>query len=469
MTTMRFYYLFCLKSCVLFIAYSSVYAGPTSPPQTGKIPIIHIYADTLPSTDIGLETGRQTKALFPDIEHRYDQHLATIIKPSQYQQLLEQNLPTLLKNMDQAYREELDGVASAWLLTRTNKLGDGLLSLDEYHLLNLLPDLGMAPDGSGLGVMGKASGENGPIVGRNMDWSSSPELRSLQTLTVYHYRDKTIVNIGFAGILSMMTGFNDQGLFLAYFNTEAYSPYQQTYQPPKNVRSAAFETRKALENSHSIKQASHLLSKQAFGFSHAILMADKKTVQVLEYPANGTAKIRTWDSATHTNRPWNRTQQIGVVDCHLLATLPNNCNLVKDSYHWERLRDMAQFSPSQPANVQTVSQILFDTANASYEIFNQYTLESLIFLPVSGSLYLYTTPMNGTHPSSPIHQPYLDLLPTKHRHKSSKYDLNFTLYSWLLLLTMVGIAVWVSLTPSKIIIFHMGFKKFKERLASILK
>jgi len=223
---------------------------------------------------------------------------------------------------------------------------------------------------------------------------------------VYQYADRAIVNIGFAGIISVLTGFNNHGLLLAHFNAVPYSQYRSSYRVPEGARANVFDLRKALETATSTKQAARYLTDNVYGFSNNILMADKKTIQVLEYPAGGTARVRNWNSPTRANKPWEHVLQIAVVDCHVLASMPNNCRNVKDAVRWERLSELAQFSASQTASAEDVSNILFDTANNRYEIFSPQTLQSMMYLPASGRLYLYATPIDSTHPASPIHRKF---------------------------------------------------------------
>lgn len=412
----------------------------------GKIPVMRIDATERPPLQTGLETGRQAKALFPDIERRYDAHLAALFSPAAFDETVHKHLPAILAQLEPEYQEELKGVAGAWSLARDSTPGDGQLSLDEYRILNLLPDLGFAPNGSGFGAFGKASAENGPIVGRNLDWNSSPELRSLQAITVYEYDDRSIVNIGFAGIVSVMSGFNSQGLFLSLFGAEPYSPYRSVNIPDKGLSSSVFELRRALERSSSVTRASADLQYKTYSFSNNILMADKRSVQVLEYPAGGIAQIRLWSSPLRTNRQWEKPQQIALVDCHLLATLPDNCKDANDVVRWQRLRQLAEFSAAQPANVNAISALLFDTANRNYEIFNDETLQSMVFLPASNSLYLYTAPVNGEAPPTPVHQPYLGLLPQDGENlNDGGKGISSIWLIWLAVLILLAITAWVSL------------------------
>jgi len=419
--------------------------GFTSPAlNAGNPPVIRIQVDQLTPLQIGLKIGRESKILFPDIERRYDAHLAALLTPSLYTRLQRETLPKLLQRLDSAYQEELNGVAAAWSLTRTNQLGDGLLSLSEYQLVNLLPDLGRLPDGTGFGVFDKASADNTPIIGRNLDWSSGSELRNLQAITVYQSHDKAVVNIGFAGIISILTGFNHHGLFLAYYKAEPYLPYQRTRNLSHDTHSSVFDLRNVLETRQSNQQAVDYLSKQSYLYSHSILMGDKKNIQVLEYNSGGIAKIRRWNSPTKGNKQWDKRQQIAVIGCHILASLPNNCRDAKEGYHWMRLRQLAVFNSANPANTYDIADILLDEKNHLFEIFNAQTLQSMVYQPENGNLYLYTASGNGEPSTAVTHRGYFDIIPKEIRDQSANKNKHFPL--WLisvLLLVLSTIVYWV--------------------------
>lgn len=417
--------------------------------EEAKIPVIRIDARGLTALEIGLAAGQQSKARFPDIKRRYDAHLAALFSSFTFDQMVREHLPILWQRLDPVYQEELKGIASAWSLVNNSTPGDGLLSLDEYRVLNLLADLGFPPDGSGFSVFDKISAENGPIVGRNLDWNTTPELRSLQAITVYQRERHSMVNVGFAGIISVLNGFNDQGLFLALFNAAPYSPYQRDIQL-KGARSSVFNLRKALENYSSASAAGRFLKSSTYDFSGNILMADQKAVQVLEYPAADNALLRTWNSALqtslYTDKIAKSRQQIVVVDCHLLADLHkyNNCKDASDIVRWQRLLQLADFSPTQPAHFNDVSALLFDTANRRYEIFNARTLQSLLYLPASNSLYLYTAPVQQTKSTAPAHLFYPDLF--ARGIQNNRKNENGISYIWpvsLLLLLMAGTVFWI--------------------------
>ncbi|RLA48761.1 MAG: hypothetical protein DRR42_16375 [Gammaproteobacteria bacterium] len=414
-----------------------------------KIPIIHIAAANLAPLDIGLEIGRQSKKYFADIERRYDSYLMASLSQMGFDDMLRDRLPGLRNTIDTSYQKELEGVASAWSLTHDNKLGDGFLSWDEYWLLNLLPDIGLPANGTGFGILSQLSKEKGTIVGRNLDLKSTPSLRSLQAITVYQYADYAVVNIGFAGIVSVLTGFNESGLFVAHFNAASDSSYQNPYRVRENtnkdVQAQGFILRKALETLTTTQKAINFIAKNSDGISNNTLVADKKYIQILEYSAAGKTTIRRWNSQTHPGKRWNRKSQIAVVDCHVLNSMSDNCIRAKDSYRWERLRSLAVFTDMNKAGVQDIARIMLDNNNKYYEILSANTLQSMIYLPGSGHLYLYAAPINNSAGDNtgipPFYQVYYqDLIPSELRKPRNK-----TRYFWWIagLLILLLFSLWM--------------------------
>ena len=430
-------------------ANSDSVSDSTSASTSDKIPIIRVVAENLAPLDIGLEIGRQSKNLFPDIESRYDRYLMASLSKIGFDDILSNRLPRLRNSIESRYQKELEGIASSWALIHDNKLGDGFLSWDEYWLLNLLPDLGLPANGVGFGVLGQLSNESGPIIGRNLNLKNTSELRGLQAITVYEYDDSAIVNIGFAGIVSVLTGFNEGGLFVAHFNAASSSSYQNAYRGQKvtqeAVKARGFVLRSALERYTSARQATHFIAKKDTGIGSNTLVADDADVQVLEQAAPGKATIRRWDSPTRPSKRWDRESQIAVVDCYASISMPNNCRRAKDSYRWDRLRSLAGFTSGGKANVQDVARIMLDGSNKYYEILGANTIQSMIYLPGSGYLYLYAAPVNGAgdstggavnHLSYQVY--YKDVMPSKLRKARNKTN-DFWWIAGLVMLLMLSL------------------------------
>ena len=414
--------------------------------DNGKLPIIRLQTEKLSPLQTGLALGAQAKQRFPDIERRYDTWLAELFSASRFDMIRQQQLPALLKQMEASRLDEIQGVSGAWQLTRESHPGDGKLSLEEYQILNLLPDLGMAPDGIGLGAFGQVSADNHPIVGHNLEWRNGSSIRHLQVITAYIGKDAAFVTIGAAGLISALQGFNQQGVFAALLNAEPYSPYSLNRPTPSGKQTLlSFSVRRILESSSSIPAASKRLDDEQYAFAHSILLADANSVQVQEYaPPQRRFRPRYWDSPLHGGMHWEHPQQIAAVDCLMLSTMPDTCHDAKDSVRWQRLDTLLHFSAQQPATANDISSILFDTANKRYELFTEDTLQSLYFLPANNSLYLYTAP-TGTHSDDNlIHQAYLDLLP-----RTPPWELKLKWFIWPLILLMLSAVVWVSRRKSE--------------------
>jgi hypothetical protein len=439
--------------CSFFLSYGICQAENNSlgrDSTSDKVPIIRVVAEDLAPLDIGLEIGKQSKKLFADIERRYDRYLMARLSQLGFDDILSKRLPGLRNSIEPGYQKELEGIASSWSLIHDNKLGDGFLSWDEYWLLNLLPDLGLPANGVGFGVLGELSSEGGAIVGRNLDLKSNPELRSLQAITVYEYADSAVVNIGFAGIVSVLTGFNESGLFVANFNADSSSSYQNAFGVRKNVQEAVkargFVLRRALEAYTSTREATRFIAKTDTGNGSNTLIADNVNIQVLEQSVPGKVTIRRWNSDTHPSKRWDRESQIAVVDCYVSTAMPNNCRRAKDSYRWDRLRSLAGFTSSEKASVQDVARIMLDKSNKYYEILGDDTIQSMIYLPGSGHLYLYAAPINSSGDSTgsavghPSYQVYFkDLMPSKLR--KSKDTINY--FWWIIgLIMLLMLSLW---------------------------
>ena len=281
------------------------------------------------------------------------------------------------------------------------------------------------------------------MVGSILVLNSTPELLSLQSITVYQYYNHAVVNIGFAGIISVLSGFNDSGLFVAQFNAATDLSYQTPYparqETGKAMQTFGFAMRKALESVTSVGKATNLLAKNIYAISSNILIADNNNIQVLEYSPVGKAQIRSWKSETHPDKQWNSPSQIAVVDCHVLNRRSGSCEKAKDTYRWERLRTQAIFTKNKKAGVQDIAGIMLDSHNQYYEIMASDTLQSMIYLPGTGHLYLYAAPVNKTTipPTYKIY--YQDILPDKFRNLQKNH------YFWWVLgfLLLLAVALWL--------------------------
>lgn len=364
----------------------------------GSVPVFHVDAENKTGTEIGTALGSLIVAEFSDIEEKIDSYLKSFVSQDEFNYIIRRRLNAIRVNIDRKYRDEVRSMASLLVHSGKDRLGDGYLSLNEFWFFQLIPDIERQNSCSGFGVFKGCSASGTPIVGRNLEWTTTQALRSIQAITVYEYGKRVLVNIGFAGYLGVLSGFNDRGLFAAYMDSSMGMPYPD---PPEGRHSAVFDIRKALETATSISDAGRILSRPLYPFGHNVLLADKRDVQVLEHPQGEAGKHRTTFSPLRIDISWDKPCQITVVNFFALKSSSNN---VLETVKWRRFESLANYSRDNKAYIGDVMDIMFDTKKLPYSkrIFSEKTVQSMVFTPADRTLYLYTVPVSGIQSAHPV-------------------------------------------------------------------
>lgn len=374
----------------IFLIFPSIsaYARPV---------IFTIDANSNNAMKIGTFIGGELQKNFPNIESQYDGYLASLLSPSQYKQLLPQ-VKSLITAIDSDYQAEVNAIAAVLQLETFDDLGDGKLSVNEFWLLQFLADITDINKGSAIAT----PNDNNPVVARNVDWKSTPDLRNLQTISIYQYDDRTLVTIGLAGLVGVINGFNDQGLFVSL--VDASTQQISTSLLPKNA--SGFDMRTLLRQNNKIAAASHEIAEKQYPRSHLILFADQENVAVLEQSADEIGKLRKTDSVIVNEMPWRNNRQLAVVGCFVLKTSEPNCHASKDFFRWGRFTELLKTFLDQNLSASKAAALMQDKENIHQAIFNEDTLQSIVFTPKDRTLYLYTQPVTKTDESTPVVDKY---------------------------------------------------------------
>ncbi len=338
----------------------------------------------------GAQTGRQLAKIiaqqFPDFAQDYDRFLADTLAPYEWAQWV-QRAQQVRDAVPQSVRDEVDALAQRLAQVNQDQLGDGHLSAQELWVVQVLLEAENLSQGVGLGVLNPASSVRGPMVGRTLNGLQNPALLRLRAITLYRGSNKTLVNIGFAGFVGILTGYNSDGLFVAYLP----SPQPSARPDAQAHMAVTLYLRTLLEENDRITQTLPGLVYQQFLTSHNLLLADNRTVQVLEQSLPSTSYLRSADSPLRTEMQWSNPWQIAAVDCFVLRASPANCNNSGDLVRWHRLQTLARFTPEEPATITDMQSILLDQSQAPYQsIFAAETLYASVFLPLERRLFLYT-------------------------------------------------------------------------------
>lgn len=379
---------------------------PRGSAHAGTVPVLYVDARGRTGAEVGTALGNLVKAEFPDIRQKMDAYLAQFIgliasvegvsSREIFDGYAVPRINAIKPNIEQRYRNEVSALGSRLGLSDTDALGDGGLSLNELWALQLIADIGRETNCSGFGVFGDYASSGSPAVGRNLDWYSTSDLRSLQAVTVYVYEHRALVNIGFAGLAAVITGYNSDGLFGGILDSPMGNDYPDW---PYGKRSYVFDLRNALESCTRISDAVGLLYNQPYAFSHNILFADTTDVRVLEHPQGVSGQLRTAGSRLNPDLSWGKSKQIAVVNFFALPGYINE----RSGYNldrWNRFRELAGFSLYHKATINDLESIMLDTGSP-YPIFNAQTVQSMVFTPADKKLYMYA---RGVHASTAMEQ-----------------------------------------------------------------
>ena len=426
----------------LYLLVTNLFWQPLYAEDLGKLPVFRVNAEKAASSlATGEQLGLMFKNAYPTIERLLDAHLASVMSPLEFKVIRETQLPVLRDQIQPSYIEEMRGITNKWSMSGGESVpGDSLLSLDEYHLLNLLTDLGIEPRGVSFSAFGPITESNEVLLGRNLSWPVTPEIRQLQAITVYEYKERVVVNIGFVGLVSVISGFNQDGLFVSNISAELETPYDATQASKasgseKQLRSRGFDLRHVLDSYTTTSPTADFLSGKIYATNSNTLVADKQGVLIIEQPSMEGGEIRLSDTTLRMERVWSNPFQLATVNCFVLPLTPNRCDQ-KDIVRWMRLNVLANpFTEAHLMSLSDISGILLDRSNYGYEILNDQTLQSIVFIPKHKDLYIYSMPAEGdVLPPVISNVAYKDLLPLNYRlPKVLGY---FDIFLWALLVTL---------------------------------
>ncbi len=150
----------------------------------------------------GKNYGDALKEIIPNIEALYASYLAEqMANATQFTAIL--SLAKAVKsNLEQEYKDEIDGLGSKIASAESNNLGDDQLTEEEFLVLALSPDL-RANECSAVSVFGDLSETEKTITGRNLDWDlgNEAQLGKMHSVTIIKNHDESIVLMGFLGYL----------------------------------------------------------------------------------------------------------------------------------------------------------------------------------------------------------------------------------------------------------------------------
>jgi len=307
---------------------------------------------------IGREYGIKVLSLVPDYEAGGDAYVAASVSglhqqdPEITYEVLIQRAIEISKNTEPRYMDEIEGFASVLSGGTVNIMGDGKLSLDEFLILNFVPDVCTAVSCSATAVLGNRSATGQTIVGRNTDWSIGPPGKSAtgntkagntsagNTNAVIYLKtgEKQVVAFATLGSIGAIVGINSDGIFVSNLYSDIGAPYSAV-----GKRSVMLDIREALETSSTVDEVGAFLGdpSRIYAYHNNMFIADKNTAKVLENDFEGNRSLRVVDSELNPGVTWGISDAIACVNSFMLkGNFDNFTGKVWQTDRWANFKTM---------------------------------------------------------------------------------------------------------------------------------
>jgi hypothetical protein len=189
-------------------------------------------------------------------------------------------------------------------------------------------------------------------------------------------------------------------VFAAILDCGTGKPYDEN---TAGKSSYIFDIRYALENCTTLKDTEDYLksSARAYAYSHLIFFADPNTSEVLENNiSDNFRQIRTATSQLDSRVTWNFNNAIGSVNSFILNgnyyTHDNPANLAR----WDSMKTQLA-TKGELVTVDELKEVITYKTGATPsgqengDLYNTYSLQTIIFQPDNLSLQIFFRPVGG--------------------------------------------------------------------------
>jgi hypothetical protein len=353
----------------------------------------------------------------PDFEMLVDSYLEEIFSNEDIYNEMLRRTDDLKLQLPQQFKDEIEGMASNFSGGTESVRGDEKISVDEFYMYNLFPDILRATQCSFVSVFGAKTSDGNTISGRNLDWfgGSHMEISRFPAVIFMKNDSNKICSIGFLGFMGILSGFNDQKVFAAILDSATGTAYTA-----QGRRSYAFDLRLALENEDTLTGVSDYMKDPAklYTFNHIIALSDQKESKVLENNFSGSGpndervkrELRGDDSPLNNGISWGISDAVGSVNSFLLKG--NYDNHTDNKYNTKRWKNMKKQlrSKGETVTVDELKDVISygkgspGTFNDSGHLYNRLTNQSIIFQPATLSLEIFFHPKDKMWADIPTYQ-----------------------------------------------------------------
>lgn len=364
------------------------------------------YTKGLSHRQIGESFARGILEVVPDYEKLIDSYIAGNIFNSEYKEAF-WRVDDIKPQLQQEYKDEIDGMASVFSGGNNNVRGDNKVSRDEFYLFNLFLDVIRSTQCSFVSVFGARSATNKTITGRSLEWFAGDrnQLPRIQAVITIKNPGGRICSIGYMGFLGIITGFNDSKVFAAIQESQTGATYSS-----EGRRSYALDLRYSLENLKALDEVIGFMKEPSrqYAVNHLIVFSDAEESKVLENnfsgPGTGTERVkravRTSGSKLNEGVTWGIENAVACVNSFLLyGNHDNHTEFDYNTLRWDFIKEQL----SKKASGVTFEDIkktmsYCDGPPRAFSdtkyLYNKATLYIVVFEPDSFNLEVYFFPRN---------------------------------------------------------------------------
>ncbi len=371
------------------------------------------YSAVANNYEMGEALMQKIKQAQPQFEALVDSYIAGLAGNQMVYNMILSRVDEFGQLLPQEYVDEIDGMINNLSPNAPETMGDGLLSPREFYGVQLLPDIGRTTQCSAFSVYG-ARAENADVMtARVLDWTDgvNHELTKIQAVMIIKNGTKSICSIGYMGMMGILTGFNDDGVFAGILDAGTGAAYS-----PINKRSYPFDLRYALENNTDLAGvAAYMTNEQHdYAYNHLITLADKQSAGILENNISGSGTsmhraVRNEFSILNSQVLWDVPDAVAAVNCFMLNGNHNNyTGSASNMARWTSLREELGELTGTALGFWDLRVIAgFDNddgpdAQSTGDLYNDYTQQIVIFRPRDLALDVAFKPKTGVLPEDPI-------------------------------------------------------------------
>ncbi len=347
------------------------------------------YNSGLTRRQMGYEYMKQMLILFPDFEQMFSMMFMGMLN---YNTLIERT-KLLIPQIPEEYREEIEGMASAFTAGGVDSQYDYKISLNEIYYLHLIMDVNFFVECSALGVFKNRSQTGKSILGRVIDTHSA------YAQTVYHIKNgrKSSVIIGTPITISHITVLNKKKMFGAILSSSVGGETFPADVATKPYNSYVFDLRYALENFNTIEDAANYMKNKNYTLNHLVFLGDQNNAKVLENNLTGSGfnmkrELRSYNSQLHDGVTWDFENAIAVVNSFLLEGNHNNHTGVDyNEKRWKQYKEQLALKGDK-VNFNEVKEIMtyYEEDKPTYgSIYSTLTQTIIVYEPSNFHLEIF--------------------------------------------------------------------------------